>query len=166
MSRSPRRSTLYSRLSSEQRWWFNTTIIDEEQCWIWKGRPTGSGYGSLRVDGKSVPAHRFGYTMLVGPIPKGLQIDHLCRNRMCVNPLHLEPVTSKENTHRGMGPAGIAFRMKNCKNGHPLVDDNLYINPTTGKRRCRKCNKAVCKSWKEANNLDSTGRLIRPLVET
>lgn len=76
-------------------------IVDEGNCWRWTGRIDWKGYGWLSAD----PAHRLTYEAAVGPIPAGLVIDHLCRNPWCVNPAHLEPVTQKENVHRG-----IAFR--------------------------------------------------------
>lgn len=69
-------------------------------CWNWKGRPNSRGYGRINFVGKRVFAHRAMYETLVGPIPEGLTIDHLCRNKLCVNPAHMEPVTAAENTRR------------------------------------------------------------------
>lgn len=72
-----------------------------EACWTWTGGDSGNGYGKVRFQGKMHMAHRLIYTLLIGEIPEGMVLDHLCRNRRCVNPHHLEPVTVKENTHRG-----------------------------------------------------------------
>ncbi len=113
------------------------------QCWQWRGVPHRSGYGRHKATGGVVYAHRFAYELLVGPIPEGLQIDHLCRNTMCVRPEHLEAVTQKTNLNRGPNPAGVNHRKTHCIHGHPLSGDNLYthIVRKTGTlgRRCRTC---------------------------
>lgn len=69
-------------------------------CWVWTAASNGRGYGRIWVDGRPHPAHRVAYEIHVGPIPAGMEIDHLCRNRGCVNPAHLEPVTRRENLRR------------------------------------------------------------------
>lgn len=104
-------------------------------CWWWTGTPTLYGYGRVWVEGiSSSNAHRVVYTLLVGTIPDGLVIDHLCRNKLCVNPRHLEPVTQGENVRRG----DATIRQTHCQRGHELTDEN--IKPVTGKRgRCREC---------------------------
>ena len=102
-------------------------------CWIWQATTTPNGYGQFRVDGRMVYAHRFAYELLVGPIPEGLELDHLCRVRNCVNPAHMEPVTHAENMRRG------AHALKtHCPREHPYAGGNLYVAPD-GKRRCRAC---------------------------
>lgn len=92
-------------------------------CWVWTRRLT-KGYGVVRVGGKGSPrrgVHRIAYEMLVGPIPEALFLDHLCRNRACCNPKHLEPVTNAVNLSRGMGPGWIAHRANQCQRGHSLA---------------------------------------------
>lgn len=116
-----------------------------ESCWIWRGPITHNGYGFFsfgtggRGNSKRVGAHRFAYDNLVGPIPEGLTLDHLCRNPPCVNPSHLEPVPIGENVHRSpIAPAAINARKTHCKNGHPFDLLNTYIFPD-GRRSCRTC---------------------------
>jgi hypothetical protein len=105
--------------------------VDESTgCWIWLGKRINNGYGRWIAG----TAHRAMYAELVGPIPCGLQIDHLCRVRLCVNPKHLEPVTSRENNRRKFA----AFT--HCVNGHPYDEANTYVRPN-GRRDCRGCNR-------------------------
>ena len=110
-------------------------------CWNWLGELSGSGYGRITIDSKKISAHRYFYETIIGEIPKGLELDHLCSNKKCVNPLHLEPVTRSENMKR----AG-AIRVKNrpnCPKGHEYNGKNLYINKDRKNnkmwRACRKC---------------------------
>ena len=79
------------------------------------------------------------YELHVGPIPKGLTVDHTCRNRRCVNPNHMEIVTQKENNARGNSPSAINARKTHCKRGHPFSGDNLYVDPGRQSRHCRAC---------------------------
>src|SRR5690349_8969939 len=84
-------------------------------CWDWLGAPRGNGYGGFAWDGrKSIAAHRASWQLLRGPIPSGLTLDHLCRNRRCVNPAHLEPVTMRENILRGIGPSAQCAKKTHC----------------------------------------------------
>jgi len=78
---------------------YNTYI--DNSCWLWQGIINEAGYGKLKVSKRWVKAHRYSYELFVGDIPEGLTLDHLCRNRSCVNPGHLEPVTLRENVLRG-----------------------------------------------------------------
>lgn len=106
------------------------------RCWVWLGA-TQKGYAEFRSLGENVRGHRYSYELLVGPIPDGLVIDHLCHVRNCVNPAHLQPVTFRENLVRGLGPAGRA-RSATCKRGHPLSGSNLRP-ASDGRRRCKAC---------------------------
>lgn len=110
-------------------------------CWMWRGAKTPGGYGQFRPDyrGPSVVSHRYAYELLVGPIPDGLQLDHLCRTRACVNPAHLEPVTQIENIRRGFSVATFNRLKTHCPQDHPYDTANTYINPTTKGRFCRAC---------------------------
>lgn len=104
-------------------------------CWNWTGLIDARGYGQMRLryGDAARKAHRLCYEQFVGPIPEGLQLDHLCRNRLCVNPDHLEPVTNRENTLRGDAPNAVAHRTGICQRGHQM--ETL----PNGRRRCRKC---------------------------
>lgn len=106
------------------------------RCWIWTGADNGRGYGKAKVSGRSVYVHRAAYEALVGPIPAGLDLDHLCRNRGCYNPAHLEPVTRAENLRRGAN--GVLLIA--CPAGHAYDGANTYLDPNGGKR-CRRCHR-------------------------
>lgn len=110
-------------------------------CWLWTRSLDGKGYASIKVDGRMQLAHRLSYTSLVGPIPKGLVLDHLCRVRRCVNPAHLEPVTDRENILRGEGFGAKNAAKTHCPQGHPYDGANTLIRPN-GNRRCRACHNA------------------------
>jgi hypothetical protein len=108
-------------------------------CWEWTAKIGNSGYGRVTVDGRVSYAHRFSYEAFVGPVPEGLQLDHLCRNTVCVRPDHLEPVTPAMNTHRSRLTIGaINAAKRDCKRGHPFDEVNTYIT-TAGRRVCRTC---------------------------
>lgn len=122
------------------RFWAN--VEKTPACWLWAGTPTGNGYGQFRVGGgQRIGPHRFAYGLMVGPVPEGMHLDHLCRNRLCVNPAHLEPVTSTENMRRGRALSPKTQRRAECHKGHSLfVPRNLYVTPD-GRRQCRECHR-------------------------
>jgi hypothetical protein len=102
-------------------------------CWLWTAYVAENGYGKFEGD----YAHRIAYRLCVGPIPERKDLDHLCRLRRCANPKHTEPVTRIVNILRGEGHGTETH----CSLGHPYSGDNLYVNPNTGKRYCRTCNR-------------------------
>lgn len=112
-------------------------------CWLWTAGRNRQGYGEFATrqtdNPKTRVAHRIAYELVVGPIPEGLVLDHLCRNPPCVNPAHVEPVTVGENTMRGVGLAPQRARQTHCVNGHEYTPDNTYIAPKRGTRDCRTC---------------------------
>lgn len=105
-------------------------------CLMWTAA-TRNGYGIFWDGRRMVKAHRWSYELVHGPIPSGLVIDHLCRNTSCVNPVHLEAVTDRENILRGVGPSAEHARKTTCKRGHPF--DYLRKDPKRGRRQCRVC---------------------------
>jgi hypothetical protein len=110
-------------------------------CWEWLGSRHGKGYGHFAVRGTTtrMKAHRYSYELFRGPIPEGMTLDHLCRNRSCVNPSHLEPVTNRENILRGEGLAARCARQTHCKYGHPFDEANTVV--TKRQRICRTCHR-------------------------
>lgn len=123
------------------RFWVKVEKTDG--CWLWTASKSLDGYGYIDLPNpstKKVFAHRFAYEQLVGPIPDGYQIDHLCRVRNCVNPAHLEAVTPRVNVLRSSGVAANRARQSHCKRGHELAGDNVYVQPSRPRsRRCMTC---------------------------
>lgn len=117
--------------------------FDESGCWIWTGKRTPEGYGHHVIWQGSKPlyraAHRFVYEQFVGPIPEGLQLDHLCRVKECVNPAHLEPVTPRENTARYRELISEFNPRTHCHRGHEYTPGNVYYRPGVPGRHCRAC---------------------------
>lgn len=113
--------------------------VDDNECFNWIGCLTVNGYGRFNLNGVMIRAHRLSYEIYKGEIPKGLEIDHLCRNRKCVNPEHLEVVTKQENILRG--ELGLINKSKtHCKYGHEFNEKNTYKR-SHGARTCRECNR-------------------------
>ncbi|MFJ4107928.1 HNH endonuclease signature motif containing protein [Oerskovia enterophila] len=135
--------------------------LDEDTgCWHWTGalnRHIGYGYFRQKI------AHRLSYELLVGPIPDGYQIDHLCRVRDCINPDHLEAVTPEENNRRSDSWSAVKMRQTECHNGHPLSGDNLKIT-TRGSRQCRECRRNYKREWYREKRAKE--REARALVRT
>lgn len=117
-------------------------------CWLWTGAKYRSGYGAINQGGdKGVTVvHRVVWQLLVGPIPDGTELDHLCRVRACCNPDHLEPVTRAENVARGSQRAGVP-RRTHCKNGHEYTPENTLPNGGHG-RACRTCMNAANRRYR------------------
>jgi len=115
----------------------------ECDCWEWQG-PLSYGYGVFCASGRPIRAHRVAYFLATQTLP--FCLDHLCRNRKCVNPAHLEPVSDRENILRGVGLTAINHRKTHCKRGHPLTGDNL-LHIKLG-RECKTCNRLVSNEWK------------------
>jgi hypothetical protein len=110
-------------------------------CWYWLGSFFRDGYGRFKHGGRDDVAHRVSYELAKGPIPDWLELDHLCRNRGCVNPAHLEAVTGRVNVLRGETIVRTNAEKTHCSKGHPLSGDNLFIR-RDGRRRCRTCERA------------------------
>lgn len=138
-----------------RKFWARTLKTDS--CWQWIGPISREGYGRLQLppaNGKRdwLLAHRYAYEMLRGPIPAGLHIDHLCRNRACVNPDHLEPVTCATNVLRGVGIAARNHRKSHCVNGHPLSGANLAPRTAASgnlARECLACRRAKTRRYQD-----------------
>ncbi|WP_104128075.1 HNH endonuclease signature motif containing protein [Cryobacterium sp. Y57] len=127
---------------ADPRFW--SKVDRSEGCWLWNASVDKFGYGRFTIRrGKVQRAYRYSYEQLVGPIPAGLQIDHLCRVRACVNPAHLEAVSQRVNVLRGNSPGAVAFRTNTCARGHSLTDAYLaHRSDGTISRRCRPCRDA------------------------
>lgn len=149
--------------TSADRFWAKVNLAgpvpaarpDLGPCWIWRGAKMSRGYGGLGANKQAWLAHRYSYTMAVGPIPAGLEIDHLCFVKLCVRPSHLEAVTSLVNNLRA-----LHLRMLNgvghCARGHAFAGDNLRLHTTRiGRRICRACNNDTQRRYRE--RLEATG---------
>ena len=112
-------------------------VIDANGCWIWQGAVGKTGYGYVRHEGRTTTTHRVAYVEAKGPIPDGLEIDHLCRTRPCCNPDHLEAVTTQVNSHRGISLAAQNVKKTHCPKGHP------YDRRSKKGRQCSICLSAM-----------------------
>lgn len=126
-----------STKTPEERFWPRVEFTGF--CWLWTGHLVTDGYGSIYIDGKSRRVHRVAYEWLIGPIPEGLVLDHLCRVRRCVNPDHLEPVTDRVNILRGTAPTAVNALKIRCTRGHELTPENTYMPPSGRYRACLTC---------------------------
>jgi len=143
MSRSPE---LADRPELWERFW--SKVRQNGECWEWTAS-LSYGYGQFALrHGVIRKAHRISYEWLVGPIPDGLHLDHLCRNRKCVNPEHLEPVTNYVNLHRGQGFTATRAAQTHCIHGHEFTPENTNIK-RNGCRECRACvSRRSSEKWK------------------
>lgn len=142
------------RIPLADRFW-PKVVWQSNGCWNWTGYKTGYGYGLITTHtiGKKQffkMVHRVAYELVKGPIPDGLQIDHLCRNKLCCHPYHLEAVTSKENTRRGL--KGVL--MTHCWRGHPFDESNTRINKD-GRRICKKCAAAYRRNYERRKKAEN-----------
>lgn len=128
-----------SQACYKDTFWVARIVYMDNGCWLWTGAKVPKGYGVAQRRGfKSTMIHRLVYEKMVGPVPEDLQLDHLCLNRLCVNPDHLEPVTNRENSIRRPFVQN-ARAATHCKRGHELTLENTYIAPASGSRVCRAC---------------------------
>lgn len=127
---------------------FARLIIDPSGCVLWTGAVNRGGYGRITVDHVSRSVHRVMYELLAGPIPDGLDLDHLCRTRNCANVAHLEPVTRRENVLRGTSIQAVNARKDRCDQGHLFNSANTYWY--RGMRLCRPCNRDAVRRYKAA----------------
>lgn len=154
-----------ARKNLAERLWTRVTF-DPAGCWEWQGGCTDRGYGTIYAE-RTRYVHRVAYEIFVGPLVPGLTIDHLCRNRSCCNPAHLEQVTQRENILRGNGICARYARGEipkkatateserwrrfvTCKRGHPWQTETTYTSPSTGKRTCRLCQRLRDKQRSQA----------------
>lgn len=146
--------------------------ITSNGCWEWTGSLHANGYASTGAGkrNKRKYVHRISYELWIGPIAQGMDLDHLCRNRKCFNPAHLEQVTRRENALRGEGPSILARlngAKTHCKNGNEFTPDNTRIRPTGG-RACRACAKSKQAEYRrraKQMNKNNTPEAIRNVAD-
>lgn len=146
--------------TEEQRFW-RQVVITDSGCWQWTGNtvgPKAQPYGCFstsqtpEIKRVTKRAHIWSYEKYVGPIPNGLELDHLCRNTLCIHPLHLEPVTGQINKLRGTSFSAINAKKLSCPQGHPYNSENTYISKK-GKRHCKLCSYFSVKARRENQKL-------------
>lgn len=123
---------------SLSKYFSDAKIKITDGCWLWLGATNSDGYGSLGRSGKTYSAHKFIHELVCGPVSDDVELDHLCSNRLCVRPSHLEGVPHRVNVLRGKGVAVISLNKKECPKGHLLEGDNLVVCELP-RRRCRIC---------------------------
>jgi len=156
-------SITYNDKSLPANFWNKISVRGE--CWDWIGASHESGYGLFRIGGKMKRTHRIVYELVNGPIPIGLQIDHLCRNTRCCNPSHLEAVTAKVNVQRSTVPQSSRNRaamITECPQGHPYSIENTIFQATRGgpktSRKCRICSAASTARWRAKTASSSSSK--------
>lgn len=126
-----------------KRFWSKAVKAEGDgACWLWRAAMS-DGYGSVGWGGRIQKAHRVAYELTIGPIPEGLELDHLCRNGSCINPTHLEPVTGRINNLRGESFAARNARRTHCINGHEFTPENTAIYPSRRQRVCLACKRQL-----------------------
>ena len=133
----------------EDRFWAKVNKTDT--CWLWKASVSGYGYGQFKVAGKMLKAHRYSYALKYGEIKNNLTVDHLCRNILCVNPEHMELVTSSENTKRARAVRPLKTH---CVKGHKFDEANTYYYKN-GHRGCRTCGKLSARTARAKRRHDA-----------
>jgi len=152
--------TEYRKKSIVDRFW--ERVEKTNNCWLWKNKPNKRGYSTLSHNGKNLLAHRFSYELKHGPIPARMVIDHLCRNRTCVNPDHLEIVSNKENILRVESISAKNAKKTHCPQGHEYTIENTLRYKTLlydgiG-RTCRECARLRAKSYRDRKRLERTNQ--------
>ena len=145
------------------RFW--SKVDKSGDCWVWRGYVASTGYGRLSVGRKHYQAHRYAYELVNGPVSADLVMDHLCNNKACVNPAHLEPVTNRENLLRSeVTASGRAYKRDHCIRGHAYTPENTLI-VREGYRKCRTCGKAPFRNRKKAEPSGPLRPWCLPCVE-
>jgi len=127
-----------------ERFW--NKVRKTDQCWNWIASVDGKGYGQFNLSRKMVSVHRISYILAKGSIPKELELDHLCRNKICVNPNHLETVTHRENLLRGKSPSALNAKKTHCIRGHEFTPENTY-RKKNNRKNCKICHKEYGKKY-------------------
>ena len=151
----------YPKRTILERFWRMVTPEPNSGCWLWLGAGSEDGYGHFHMqDLNLVMAHRAAWMLLVGPIPDGLQLDHLCRVRCCVNPAHLEPVTPKVNLERAWWPKGRggSEKWETCLRGHPL--SGIRRAKGSQRRACRECARRLMREYRERKRLAAPAEMM------
>ena len=138
-----------------RRFWDKVDLDDPESCWVWDAALQTAGYGQIWLDGATHTAHKVAWVWEYGSVPEGMQLDHLCRNRRCVRPAHLEPVTSRENSHRSpLTQNSINAAKTHCKNGHE------FDTVKNGKRGCSICSAAFSREYARRRRAKARGQVV------
>lgn len=135
--------------SQIERFWDKVDVPEQISCcWEWTRSKVPAGYGHVNINYQTLYAHRIAYELLIGPIPGNQWIDHLCKNKSCCNPDHLQLTTPRENILRSNNMAARHARLTHCVNGHELNDENTYASQRAkGSRMCITCTRAHAKSY-------------------